>query len=230
MNYKDYLQTDYWKAVAFKVKERAEFRCVVCNSSEGLSAHHRTYDHRGNELSHLNDLTCLCGACHNLYHKQYPDKLAMPDMPEPPLSKREKKLLRKRRNHEAGLARHIIASVNRPRFNTFERTQDEVRAEVASMYDHDGDMPEAFPYRITDMFLRKLKTKAGGYTNRTLLAIGVSVPPVGGWPRTIMGRELTEEQCRTALRGRECKSTLKTLRRRAQPYDPNKCLDKSLNY
>ena len=54
--YNDYLQTDYWKAVAVEVKKRAGYRCQVCNSQLDLCAHHRTYDHRGKELEHLDDL------------------------------------------------------------------------------------------------------------------------------------------------------------------------------
>ena len=66
--YNDYLQTDYWKAVAVEVKKRAGYRCQVCNSQLDLCAHHRTYDHRGKELEHLDDLICLCRRCHETFH------------------------------------------------------------------------------------------------------------------------------------------------------------------
>lgn len=66
--YQDYLQTDYWKLVAGTVKERGGHRCQVCNSSKRLEAHHRTYEHKGNELEHLGDLICLCRNCHGLFH------------------------------------------------------------------------------------------------------------------------------------------------------------------
>lgn len=68
MNYDDYLKTEYWSAVSRKVKERAGYRCQVCNSGLDLNAHHRTYEHRGNELDHLNDLICLCLRCHSIFH------------------------------------------------------------------------------------------------------------------------------------------------------------------
>lgn len=85
-------------------------------------------------------------------------------------------------------------------------------AYVASLYNHESDMPEAFPYVATKQFVNfTLKTKAGGYTNATLRAIGVQIPPVSGWPKEVIGKELTEEQCRAALRGRETRSTFKTL-------------------
>ena len=67
-NYTDYLQTDYWKAVANAVKERADYKCQICNSPHDLTAHHRTYENRGHELSHLADLICLCRRCHDIFH------------------------------------------------------------------------------------------------------------------------------------------------------------------
>lgn len=72
MNYNDYLKTDYWKAVAQAVKKRAGYRCQICNSQHDLQAHHRCYDNRGNELKHLDDLTCLCRRCHAIFHGQLP--------------------------------------------------------------------------------------------------------------------------------------------------------------
>ncbi len=66
--YADYLTTDYWKAVVLAVKERAGYRCQVCNSQHDLQAHHRCYDHRGKELDFLSDLTCLCRRCHGIFH------------------------------------------------------------------------------------------------------------------------------------------------------------------
>jgi len=68
MKYNDYLKTDYWKAVSGAVKAKAGFKCQVCNSPHDLNAHHRSYDHRGNELDHLDDLICLCRRCHGIFH------------------------------------------------------------------------------------------------------------------------------------------------------------------
>jgi hypothetical protein len=72
MKYHDYLKTDYWKAVAQAVKKRAGYRCQICNSQHDLQAHHRCYDHKGKELQHLDDLTCLCRRCHAIFHGQLP--------------------------------------------------------------------------------------------------------------------------------------------------------------
>ena len=66
--YQDHLNSEYWKAVTSAVKARAGYRCQLCNSQHDLQAHHRTYDHRGKELEHLDDLTCLCRRCHAVFH------------------------------------------------------------------------------------------------------------------------------------------------------------------
>lgn len=67
MRYDDYLQTDRWKELAALVKDRAERRCVLCNSPEKLVAHHRTYERVGRER--MQDLTCLCDPCHQTFHQ-----------------------------------------------------------------------------------------------------------------------------------------------------------------
>lgn len=66
--YSEYLKTDYWQAVTTAVKTRAKYRCQICNSPHDLNAHHRSYEHRGNELEHLDDLICLCRRCHETFH------------------------------------------------------------------------------------------------------------------------------------------------------------------
>lgn len=83
------------------MKKRAKFRCQLCNSPLDLQAHHRTYEHKGDELNHLNDLICLCKKCHKNFHavereesrkfqrKQARPKFDPPSDPIPP-SNRDK--------------------------------------------------------------------------------------------------------------------------------------------
>ena len=66
--YQAYLLTPYWREVSRAVKKRAGFRCQLCNSPLDLQAHHRTYEHKGDELNHLDDLICLCKKCHKNFH------------------------------------------------------------------------------------------------------------------------------------------------------------------
>lgn len=70
MNYRLFLKTPYWKAVAYKIKKKADFRCNICNSSENISCHHRNYSLHGFEhtCAGLSDLTCICDSCHKKHH------------------------------------------------------------------------------------------------------------------------------------------------------------------
>lgn len=64
-SYEAYLQSSQWKEKARACKKRDGNRCMLCNSSHKLHAHHRTYDRIYNEP--LSDLTTLCGECHEWY-------------------------------------------------------------------------------------------------------------------------------------------------------------------
>jgi hypothetical protein len=68
LKYEDFLQTAYWFAVASVSKASAGMRCQVCNSSQGIAVHHRTYDTHGYEHLNMRDLTVLCENCHGLFH------------------------------------------------------------------------------------------------------------------------------------------------------------------
>lgn len=68
--YAEYLKSDHWKHVAQAVKARAGNRCQICNSPKQLTAHHRSYEHKGREMDHLEDLVCLCWPCHSLFHER----------------------------------------------------------------------------------------------------------------------------------------------------------------
>ena len=72
--YDDYLHTDLWKITQAIALKRARGKCQVCNSSEHLQVHHRSYDlGLGNEVT--TDLTVLCRDCHSLFHKNQKKRL-----------------------------------------------------------------------------------------------------------------------------------------------------------
>lgn len=75
MPYEEYLQTPEWKQKREKVLARDEHRCRVCDSDEKLQVHHRTYARRGGE--DLNDLTTLCGPCHEHFHERISQEALM---------------------------------------------------------------------------------------------------------------------------------------------------------
>ena len=67
MGYLEYLKSPEWKERSKEAKERAGYRCQICNSGKRLEVHHRTYERLGSELPE--DLTVLCRLCHELYSK-----------------------------------------------------------------------------------------------------------------------------------------------------------------
>ena len=69
MSYQDFLKTPYWKAISIYMKIKAK-KCEICGSKFELHTHHKTYEHHGYEMLHLNDLQVLCGLCHYEHHKE----------------------------------------------------------------------------------------------------------------------------------------------------------------
>lgn len=65
--YRDYLQTDHWKALRDSVVERDGGKCVVCDSADRIQVHHKRYRKRF-EDSLPGDLETLCRKCHGLEH------------------------------------------------------------------------------------------------------------------------------------------------------------------
>jgi hypothetical protein len=65
--YRQYLQTSEWRERAEATKARFGGHCALCNGTDGLEAHHRTYERVGHELPE--DLTALCSDCHGAYHQ-----------------------------------------------------------------------------------------------------------------------------------------------------------------
>jgi len=74
MQYKDFLQTPYWKLVAARAKHRAGYRCSMCQKDENLAAHHRSYAHHGAEIFYPEDITCVCKECHTTFHNLFPKR------------------------------------------------------------------------------------------------------------------------------------------------------------
>lgn len=72
VNYDDYIHSEEWAEKSEAAKERAGYRCQVCNvpdSMAGLETHHRTYERLGYEDD--GDLIVLCGDCHSIYEQHH---------------------------------------------------------------------------------------------------------------------------------------------------------------
>jgi 5-methylcytosine-specific restriction endonuclease McrA len=68
--YERFLQTRYWYAIRLKVRSDRKDRCEICKEKcLEPQVHHRTYEHRGEEYSRLEDLRLLCDRCHSTVHE-----------------------------------------------------------------------------------------------------------------------------------------------------------------
>lgn len=70
-DYSDYLNSPIWKYISSIIKLQSNYTCAQCKEKANpahLVVHHRTYEHLGSELNHLEDLDVLCTACHLKTH------------------------------------------------------------------------------------------------------------------------------------------------------------------
>lgn len=72
MKYHNFLKTPYWKAIAAHTKYKAGYRCQLCNSTDDLVTHHRTYAIHGREHASMKELTVMCDDCHSRFHDKVP--------------------------------------------------------------------------------------------------------------------------------------------------------------
>lgn len=183
--YNAYLKTDYWKRVSEAVKKRAEYRCQLCNSQHDLCAHHRTYDHRGNELNYLNDLVCLCRRCHEIFHGR--------NQPEPTISPVAPKT-HKPGDPFAGLSkRERREKINAERMANAQINAAQVEADMPP---GDGDI------ELTDALIQKCRSASGGFTNAAIIPLGVQAPLISGWAQRLIGKRISRAEYRQALEGR----------------------------
>lgn len=171
--YQEYLKTDYWKEVQRQVKLRAGFRCQVCNSQMDLVAHHRCYDHRGNELEHLGDLICMCQRCHSLFHGK--------------LDKDQKSREQNRCESKA-----VRVQTGKPKYEVPHSDEDVER-----------DMPPGDgPIILTTELVDRMRTN-GAFCNGAVRPLGLTKKEMfAGWPMRLVGREVSREVYRQCLRGR----------------------------
>ena len=69
LDYHEYIKSPEWKETSRLAKERAGYRCQLCNrkgNDSTLHTHHRTYVRLGIEFDE--DLIVLCNSCHKKHH------------------------------------------------------------------------------------------------------------------------------------------------------------------
>lgn len=170
--YAEYLKSDYWKQVTALVKERADFRCQVCNSPHDLEAHHRSYAHRGSELQHISDMTCLCRRCHGIFH----GKSGHVEPPTMPVV------------HVGSISLKKAKNGKRAGF-------------IVPHGSIESEMPPGDPIVITRELIDLCRTN-GSFTAATIRALGVPIPPKKGWGRRLIGKRMTRNEFRAVLEAR----------------------------
>ena len=73
MSYNDFLQTDYWVYLRDYTVMIRGVACEACHrvvslSAENLEVHHLSYERRGSEWRHPEDLKVVCRNCHEKEH------------------------------------------------------------------------------------------------------------------------------------------------------------------
>ena len=65
-NYAEYLASDHWKMTRARVLAQRGRICQICQSTDVVAVHHRTYERLGSESD--DDLVVLCGDHHRRVH------------------------------------------------------------------------------------------------------------------------------------------------------------------
>lgn len=68
MPYEQYLASPEWQRLRLHMLAAANNRCQLCNATQHLRLHHRTYDRRGRETTA--DVIVLCETCHSKFHNR----------------------------------------------------------------------------------------------------------------------------------------------------------------
>lgn len=72
VDYKEYIKSTVWYQKRLARLKKDNYTCQKCGDTEFLEVHHLTYDNLGDEP--IEDLICLCRACHQAIHDKYGKK------------------------------------------------------------------------------------------------------------------------------------------------------------
>lgn len=78
-----FLESDFWKELSLAVRRKARHTCARCGKRGGCQAHHLVYRPHWFDVQ-LEDLQCLCRACHLAAHE--PQAAAAPVARKPVVS------------------------------------------------------------------------------------------------------------------------------------------------
>lgn len=67
ITYSELLKDERWKKLSKEVKDRDDNKCVLCDNTKSLQAHHKKYTGLPWEAP-ICDIITLCSACHEMWH------------------------------------------------------------------------------------------------------------------------------------------------------------------
>jgi hypothetical protein len=80
--YRDYIHSPMWHIIS-QFCRLVQPVCIKCKETFQLQVHHLSYEHFGCEMYHLEDVTVLCGKCHEIIHiLEYTSKSVKEKLPE----------------------------------------------------------------------------------------------------------------------------------------------------
>lgn len=181
--YQKYLKSAKWKAVTEVVKNKALWRCQLCNSGLNLQTHHRSYEHLGDELSHLEDLICICNRCHTLFHGISPNPFAATTQNKP--------------------VKVPKTSVKASKLNKRVESQKKKKKRPDEHFEKDvASLPEGDAIVLTADLLVLFRTESYGITSATMKALGIPSRPPKGWVKNLVGKTYSREHVIEAIEGR----------------------------
>lgn len=160
ITYSEYLKTDHWQKVRRESFELFGGRCGLCNSSEQLEAHHRTYASIGRERPH--DVICLCRKCHGYFHLERTAE----GQKTKPIKERETKTEDKKRKKKIDKKQPVPCSDSLvqgvcERLTDTNMTKQILETYVGSRWLRHGElevfMPDDYTVQVLNRFERKEK-------------------------------------------------------------------------
>ncbi len=176
MEYSEFLESAYWYCVSAEARDRAAGRCLMCNSTQMLEVHHRTYASHGAEHRNMHDLNTFCRRCHGTFHKQ------------------------KKERETQNVVVKTFHIPSQKKFNKLEKGSRLWRTYPSAPSSQ--LMPLGDPILLTKDLLRRCFNRRFILTDTTRLALFDSVYLPRKWMRSNNGRAISRARYWAALEGR----------------------------
>ena len=177
--YQEYLRSEHWTNLRRQKLSQHRHGCSHCGTrTNGVQVHHLNY--RNWYDCTLEDLMMLCGYCHETLHEQA--MLRGFDF----RGMKESDVVWFLR----GVVPYHVPEQARPLRFVAMNEAEKVR------------VPDTDWIILDKLLIKQCRTKNGGYTKRTVLALGQNWPPKKKFVRRLVGETIRREKYIEALNGR----------------------------